>query len=53
MKELKEWAWKVPLFVLWLQCTWFVDYDIPFWGKCVIALLFFLMLDLIRWGLKE
>lgn len=53
MKELKELAWKVPLFVLWFQCTWFVDYDISFWGKCVIAFVFFIMLDLIRWGLKK
>lgn len=53
MKYLKELAWKVPLFVLWLQCTWFVKFDKPFWFGCVIAFVFFIMLDLIRWGLKK
>ena len=53
MKELKKLAWKVPLLVLWSQCTWFAKCDKPFWVDCGIALLFLLMLDLIRWGLKE
>ena len=50
---LKELAWKVPAFVLWSQCTWFAKYDKPFWFGCVIAFVFFIALDLIRWGLKK
>ena len=53
MRFLKELAWKVPLFLLWSQCTWFAKYDKPFWVGCVIAFVFFIMLDLIRWGLKK
>lgn len=53
MRHLKQLAWKVSLFVLWSQCTWFAKYDKSFWLDCVIAFVFFIMLDLIRWGLKK
>lgn len=50
---LKELAWKVPIYILWSQCTWFAKYDKPFWSDFVIAFVFFIMLDLVRWGLKK
>lgn len=53
MKFLKETAWKASLFILWYPCTWFAKYDKPFWLGCVIAFVFFLMLDLIRYGLQD
>lgn len=53
MRRLKELAWKVPTFILWSQCTWFAKYDKPFLGGIVIAFVFFIMLDLICWGLKN
>ena len=51
---IKEFAWKVPLCVIWASdSSWINDESLTFWQGTVICFLFILSLDLIRWGLKK
>ena len=53
MKLLKEFAWKAACGYILYMASFLPFKDIPFWKSSVCWFLFYVSLDLIRWGLKK
>ena len=53
MKLLKEMAWKLPVGLVWYIAAGFPFKHLPFWQGLIAWFIFYLALDLIRWGLKR
>ena len=53
MRLLKEMAWKLPVGLIWYIAAGFPFKHLPFWQGLIAWFIFYLALDLIRWGLKR
>lgn len=53
MRLLKEIAWKLPVGLVWYIAAGFPFKHLTFWQGLIAWFIFYLALDLIRWGLKR